>query len=561
MPRQGWVEREQLAVFLKGCTMRQLLIACSALVTFGSAALAQESRDPAVARLATAERQFARKIYAAVAQAKPAGNLVLAPYGVMESLTMLQVGARGESRQAIASVTGLRSMDAATIAAFERVRSSAFPTAYRFGAAVSDNGGYGVKIIDQTPASLSGIGIKKGDLIFTVDGRPVRTAREFIEVCSSSTGAVRLDGFSHETGRPFSNSVAQLAQVREMGVESSARVLNFASALWLKEGLVADSWFPDQLQQLFHTKTFATSFGSLDEIGEQADRFFAKETGGRIQRVNMPEQLKPGTLMMLMNAMAMDAKWERRFNSGLTKAGQFAAPAGEVEVKYMRQQGTFAFANVNGLRVIELPYRNTDLRMTVFLPATPDGWTGTERDVLLNDLELNNLARKMRPTRVDIKLPKFDIRMSGSLKSSIEAVGLESLFTKEADFRGIDARNRVMLDDMRQQVYVTTNEDGTRAGSVTQAVGILKSSAMKTEPFHATHPFLFLIRDSSGVIYFTGRVVKPRLDRAASNGGNPCVYQYETSLFGDFSCAGRVDRRLRIGQYCVGSRSFRSRSP
>ncbi len=489
--------------------MRQLLIACSALVTFGSAAHAQESRDPAVARLAAAERQFARKIYAAVAQAKPAGNLVLAPYGVMESLTMLQVGARGESRQAIAGVTGLRSMDAATIAAFERVRSSAFPTAYRFGAAVRDNGGYGVKIIDQTPASLSGIGIKKGDLIFTVDGRPVRTAREFIEVCSSSTGAVRLDGFSRETGRPFSNSVAQLAQVREMSVESNARVLNFASALWLKEGLVADSRFPDQLQQLFHTKTFTTSFGSLEEIGEQADRFFAKETSGRIQRVNIPEQLKPGTLMMLMNAMAMDAKWERRFNSGLTKAGQFAAPAGEVEVKYMRQQGTFAFANVNGLRVIELPYRNTDLRMTVFLPATPDGWTGTERDVLLNDLELHNLARKMRPTRVDIKLPKFDIRMSGSLKSSIEAVGLESLFTKEADFRGIDARNRVMLDDMRQQVYVTTNEDGTRAGSVTQAVGILKSSTMKTEPFHATHPFLFLIRDSSGVIYFTGRVVKP----------------------------------------------------
>ena len=85
------------------------------------------------------------------------------------------------------------------------------------------------------------------------------------------------------------------------------------------------------------------------------------------------------------------------------------------------------------------------------------------------------------------------------------------MFAKEANFTGIDGGDRVMLDDMRQQVFVATNEEGTRAGAVTPAVGILKSSAMKSEPFHATHPFLFLIRDSNGIIYFAGRVTQPTL--------------------------------------------------
>lgn len=466
-------------------------------------------RDPAVARLAAAERRFSQRIYQAVAEGRRDVNLVLAPYGVMESLAMLQVGARGDTREMIAGVTGLRAIDAGTVAAFARVRGSAFPIAYRFGAAVSDNDRYGVKIIDEPIPGVAGVGLAKGDLIFLVDGRPVRTAREFTAACDASTGSVRLDGFSVASGRPFSNLVAPLSFARDLDVAPNARVMNFASALWLRDDFTVDSTYPARLRRLFDTSTFPTSFRDRDEISQQANEFFAKQTGGRISRVHMPESLNPNTVMLLMNAMAMDAKWERRFSSGLTKPGPFESPTGDLEVQYMSQQSVFAFANINGLRVIELPYKKTNLRMTIFLPETPDGWSETERSVMLNDLELHNIARRMQPTRVSLKLPRFDIRMSGSLKESVSALGLGVLFTEEADFRGIDERNRVMLDDMRQQVYVTTNEDGTRAGAVTQAVGILKSAVVQSEQFHATHPFLFLIRDSHGVVYFAGRVVKP----------------------------------------------------
>ncbi len=473
-------------------------------------AFAQSNRDPLVARLGSAERRFAQKIYTSVAKRKSSGNLAIAPYGVFESLSMLQRGARGDTAAAIANVTGVRS-DRGTLAAFKRIRQQAAPFAMQFEAAVSDNDGYGVKLIEEPSNQLSSLGIEKGDLIFTVDGRPVRTAREFTDACSGSTGRVRLDGFSHKRGTLFTQLTAPLQRVVELNVEPNNQVINFASALWLHSDFATSSTYPQQLAQLFGTRTFASSFRNLDEMTDQANAFFGRATGGRIARVDMPEQLSTDTMMLLMNAMAMDAKWERRFQTAMTSTGRFTTPTDEIKVRYMQQQNVFACVALDKVKVIELPYRNTDLRMTVFLPTTLNGWDKLESGFFLNSLELHNIARQMRPTRIDLKLPKFDIRMSGSLKSAVQALGLETMFAKEANFTGIDGGDRVMLDDMRQQVFVATNEEGTRAGAVTQAVGILKSSAMKSEPFHATHPFLFLIRDSNGIIYFAGRVTQPTL--------------------------------------------------
>ena len=484
-------------------TKHLICICIITMPTFG-----QQRQDPLVSRVARAERQFAERIYSSVAQHKPNGNLILAPYGIFESLTMLQLGARGETLADITRVTGLRP-DQSTLAAFNRIRQSGVPIALQFGASVSDNDGYGVKIIDEPSDELTRVGIRKGDLIFTVDGRPVRTAREFMEACSQSTGFVRLDGFSHQRGNVFTALTAPLNRVRELDVEPNQQVINFASGLWLRDDFLRGSQYPSRMEELFGTVTFGTDFRSRDVLARQATAFFGDATGGRINRVDLPEQLHPDIVMMLMNAMAMDAKWQRRFQSGLTKPGTFESPDGEMQTSYMNQQNVFAFATLDSFRVVELPYRDTNLRMTVFLPETADGWREVESKIFLSGLELQNLSRRMRPTRVDLKLPKFDISSSGSLKSSIAALGLDGLFRKDANFTGIDAKNRIQLDDMRQQVYITTNEDGTRAGSVTQAVGILKSAAVRSEPFHTTRPFLFLIRDSNGVVYFAGRVTHP----------------------------------------------------
>jgi serpin B len=483
-------------------------ITCILLATFCTTSFAQSRRDPLVTKLGGAEQRFAEKIYTSIASQKPSGNLLLAPYGAFESLTMLQVGARGETLNELTRTTGVRT-DQSTMAAFALVRQSAFPVGLQFGASVSDNDRYGVKVLEEPSTETASLGIAKGDLIFAVDGRAVRSVREFTDACSQSTGTVRLDGYSLNRGRIFTSVTVPLKRVRDLNVAPAAQVMNFASALWLLDDFVADSSYPRQLKQRFGTQTFPSSFQSIDEIGRQANQFFRQQTGGRIARVDMPKNLNSDTVMMLMNAMAMDAKWERRFKAANTKPGAFTAPDGEMQTRYMRQSSVFAFAKFDNFSVAELPYRNTNLRMTVFLPTDPSGWRHVESKTFLNGLELHNLSRKMRPTRLDVKLPKFDIRMSGSLKRTIEAMGLSSLFTSEANFSGIDSKNRITLSDIRQQVYVTTNEEGTRAGSVTQAVGILKSAPVRSEPFHAVHPFLFLIRDSNGIVYFAGRVTHP----------------------------------------------------
>jgi len=88
------------------------------------------------------------------------------------------------------------------------------------------------------------------------------------------------------------------------------------------------------------------------------------------------------------------------------------------------------------------------------------------------------------------------------LEKSQVSVGLEIRFS------GIDGTKRLYISALAHSAFVDVNEEGTEAAAATGAV---VTAACGPPPFHADHPFLFLIRDNaSGSILFMGRVVDPQ---------------------------------------------------
>ena len=68
----------------------------------------------------------------------------------------------------------------------------------------------------------------------------------------------------------------------------------------------------------------------------------------------------------------------------------------------------------------------------------------------------------------------------------------------------------IRLEDVWQVVQVQMHEAGLRVAAVKESLGVLKS--VEPEPtvtFHADRPFLFLVRDESGLILAAGRVTSP----------------------------------------------------
>ena len=82
----------------------------------------------------------------------------------------------------------------------------------------------------------------------------------------------------------------------------------------------------------------------------------------------------------------------------------------------------------------------------------------------------------------------------------------DSFDPAKADFKAMSG-DALCLSFVQQHAAIKVDEEGTEAAAVSSA-GMLKESAMPMDNavFHADHPFLYLITESStGVVLFAGR--------------------------------------------------------
>jgi serine protease inhibitor len=470
--------------------------------------------------VALAEQRFACRLYHRVAAAAIPrdGNVLLSPYGAFESLAMLDLGARGGTSKAIRLALG--GMPAGGFSKnLAELRASGFPIVYQFGTLVKDNDDYGVRILEKPGnGSAKSGGLEQGDLIFTLDGVPVRSVARFHKECADSLlGMVILSGFDLSTGLPITDRQVRLQRVRQVESQPKERVLCFANGLWFRRNLLQDDKFPELLQKQYSAKVFPTDFSKPDEVASEAQRYFAQVTGGRLPTFELPAINAADTAMYLVNVLTLDAAWPEPFEKAGT--AKFLSPSGPIKAEYMRNKRLRCRrADFDSFAVIELPYRNCDLAIRLFLPKDPNGWRDLESKNWVAPEFWGPLHQAVREEQVDVLLPKFRVAFRGSLKAPLCDLALEDLFTSRADFSGISAAN-LRVGELRQQVFVEIDEFGTRAGASTET-GIAVSS-LNGKPFHATHPFLFAIVDSQGTVYFAGRLTTPTNDPITTIHGQP----------------------------------------
>ncbi|KAL1447887.1 hypothetical protein MTO96_044193 [Rhipicephalus appendiculatus] len=116
----------------------------------------------------------------------------------------------------------------------------------------------------------------------------------------------------------------------------------------------------------------------------------------------------------------------------------------------------------------------------------------------------------MYMTDVVLRLPKFEISQRYNLVPAMEALGLNVVFGRSADFSRIVDGKRVHISDAVHQPAVEVNEEGTVAAAVT-GLSIRPTLAVYIPPppvlFTVDHPFLYYIRDkNSNRIFFVGEV-------------------------------------------------------
>jgi serpin B len=115
----------------------------------------------------------------------------------------------------------------------------------------------------------------------------------------------------------------------------------------------------------------------------------------------------------------------------------------------------------------------------------------------------------MKSQKLDVKLPRFEVEYSTSLKKSLSTAGVKKIFTPDADLSGIAANKDLIVSDVVQKVYIRVNESGTEAAAVTGIrVGVTSVEIAQPKTFYVDRPFIFIVREGDNILFAT-KVVKP----------------------------------------------------
>ena len=304
-----------------------------------------------------------------------------------------------------------------------------------------------------------------------------------------------------------------------------------ANSIWLRE----DKEWAENMEADFIKPAAGYYSATVEELN------FRERSGDAIARMNswaeentdgmipkVIDHIDPNTVMVLMNAVYFDGKWEIPFLEDDTREGTFHGTDGDVttDMMYLWHE-EYAYVEMYGLKGIAIPYKNSDIVMKVFLPLEEEIYLpedssinyahGTDVGGIFNDLSteekqklLDSLDEADKEELARLILPKFTMEYEvENLVKILQNMGIEAVFKTDADLDRI--AEDIYVSQALHKAKIEVDENGTRAAAVT-AIVTNDGGALMEHPkeFVADRPFIYVIQDAeTGIILFMGRMNDP----------------------------------------------------
>jgi serpin B len=279
----------------------------------------------------------------------------------------------------------------------------------------------------------------------------------------------------------------------------SDATLEFANALWVRQGLSLKASFVEKAQAAFGADVSALDFGSPD-ASRAINAWVSRRTHGHIPTiVNSVADAEA----LITNAVYFKASWEQAFLASQTSTGRFFGTAGPTSVPFMNQTATLAYYTDPEFQLVRLGYRGGRFAMYVVLPKQGTGLTMESALPHAFATALANVTQR----RVNLHLPKLHLSYEADLISPLRDAGLGIAFSDRADFGGLSDRP-LRISSVIHKTTLDVDEAGTTATAAT-AVVMPMSIAYGGTPIvvNVDHPFFCIIRDDrSGAVLFLGAI-------------------------------------------------------
>lgn len=243
-------------------------------------------------------------------------------------------------------------------------------------------------------------------------------------------------------------------------------------------------------------------FGQLDPADLSAiDDWVREATGGLIER--LPAEPGPGTLLLLVNAIVLRARWAEPFEPHATHHRPFTDASGVREpVPTMWKRVPLADAwTVGASRVVELRCRADGGRPGArvrFVLGEPGREAGA---VLADAWAAPALRGPVDAEEVEISLPRLSLRTRLEVTDHLAALGIARSASDAADF-SVMSPERLKIGEVAQEAVLRIAEKGVEAAAATLVAMAPGGAApvRRVERIRFDRPFGIVVLDAAGEV-------------------------------------------------------------
>ncbi len=325
-----------------------------------------------------------------------------------------------------------------------------------------------------------------------LDGAQGETADQIAEVLGYGAG---------ETAQVNEYCLSMLTQMPKLDKKTKIAIAN---AIYVDKGYDLKDSYKGEVGKYYKAAVSNLDFSDGASALKEINGWCSKNTNGMIPKIL--DEVSTDMLAYLLNALYFKGQWKDKFSKSRSAEETFTNEAGtKSQVTMMKTDEKFPYAENDIYQAVKLPYGNGAYAMTVLLPKK--GHTVADVCIALRKSDWDSIRYGFDKCEVDLWLPRFETKYNIKLNDLLSAMGMPDSFDPaKADFKAM-SDDALCLSFVQQHAAIKVDEEGTEAAAVSSA-GMLKESAMPMDNavFHADHPFLYLITESStGVVLFAGR--------------------------------------------------------
>ncbi|XP_059225333.1 serine protease inhibitor 42Dd isoform X2 [Stomoxys calcitrans] len=288
-----------------------------------------------------------------------------------------------------------------------------------------------------------------------------------------------------------------------------SKILKIANKMYIMKDFEVQDKFNELLTQNFFTSAENIDFNQSTKAAQTINSWVESKTNNLIKNLVSDKAFNEKTRLVLLNAIYFKGEWEHAFpESGTSQQPFYISEKTSVEVPMMSQRGTFRYADLPQIEaaVLEMPYKDSDLSMLIFLPNAING-LGSLRQKL-QTVSLHEIMDQLYSSKVIVNMPKFKTEYEMELTEILKKLGMERMFSKDAEFgKLLKSPEMFAVSNVLHKAFIEVNEKGTEAAAAT---GIFMVGSLRPGPpeiinhFIVNHGFYYMIVNKDGVVFFQG---------------------------------------------------------